>query len=152
MPTLAELSKIHIAKKDLGFSDEDYRAMLLGRYKVESSKDLTQFQTSDLLGFFKKQGWVPKLPARADHPAGKRPARPHNLESEMLGPQLQKIEALLADGKLSWAYAKAMAKRMCRKEALEFCNSDELRGIISALTIQARRVAARKVAPRKEGA
>lgn len=58
------LAKIHIAKKDLGLSDPEYRAMLAELYGVESSRGLTVPQLSQLLNHFVARGWAgPAQPA-----------------------------------------------------------------------------------------
>ena len=58
------LAKIHIAKKDLGLSDPEYRAMLSELFGVESSSRLTVPQLSQLLNHFVARGWTgPAQPA-----------------------------------------------------------------------------------------
>ena len=56
-----------------------------------------------------------------------------------LSPQMGKIEALLADAGRQWAYAHAIAKRMYRVEKLEWCDRDQLTGVISAMQNDANR-------------
>jgi len=119
----AELAKIHIAKKELGMDDSTYRAMLKQVAGVDSSKDLSAQGRALVLEHLKKAGFQ-----------GKHSGKPNNLPSSSpRSAKLGKIEALLADGKLPWAYAVAIAGRMYDKERLEFCSDDELTGIITAL-------------------
>jgi len=119
----AELAKIHIAKKELGMDDATYRAMLMQLTGFSSSKDLNAHERGKVLEHLKKSGFQ-----------GKQPGEPNNLSSSSpRAAKLGKIEALLADGKLPWAYAVAIAGRMYGKERLEFCADDELTGIITAL-------------------
>jgi phage gp16-like protein len=119
----AELAKIHIAKKELGMDDDTYRAMLKQLTGFSSSKDLNADERRKVLEHLKKAGFK-----------GQHPGKPHNLPSNSpRSAKLGKIEALLADGKLPWAYAVAIAGRMYDKERLEFCSDDELTGIIAAL-------------------
>lgn len=124
----ASVAKIHIAKNQLGMSDDTYRAMLKSVAGVTSSKDLTPQGIDKVIKHLKGLGAEFTLPKSK----GKRP---HNLHSQAdKAKQLQKIEALLADMGLHWNYAKAMAKQMYKKDALEFCGPRELTGIIAALT------------------
>jgi phage gp16-like protein len=51
------LAKIHIAKKELGMSDEEYRDMLHGRYKKDSAAKLTRWEAADLMDHFKRAGF-----------------------------------------------------------------------------------------------
>jgi phage gp16-like protein len=60
MPSRAALAKIHIATKELGFSDEAYRDLLLLQFKVESASKLTEQQAASLLDIFRRKGWKPK--------------------------------------------------------------------------------------------
>ncbi|MDI1231360.1 MAG: regulatory protein GemA [Methylobacter sp.] len=121
-----ELAKIHIAKKQLGMDDDTYRAMLMQVAGVNSAKDLTDFDRTKVLEHLKK----------VDFKGAKTfKGRPHNAGTQAANAkQLGKIEALLADAGRPWAYAASMAKRMYKKDALEFCGGRELAGIIAALS------------------
>ena len=146
---LAELAKIHIAKKELGLEDDTYRALLrrvidlnpahltaLGKTKafegVISAKYLTVLGRAAVLEHLKASGFTGKAAY---------PGKPHNTDSQTSGtaPQLRKIEALLAEAGRPWAYAATMAKHMYKKEKLEFCNSQELAGLFAGLTKNAAR-------------
>lgn len=59
------LAKIHIAKKELGLTDEAYRDMLHLHFSVASAKDLTPRQVLVLLNKLRARGWQPKSPAKA---------------------------------------------------------------------------------------
>lgn len=60
-----------------------------------------------------------------------------------LSAQLGKVEAILADAGREWAYAHALAKRLCRVERLDWCNPAQLAKVIAALQIDADRRAKR---------
>lgn len=60
MPSSADLAKIHIAKKELGLTDEAYRDMLHLHFQVDSAKDLKPQQVVVLLNKFRAKGWRPK--------------------------------------------------------------------------------------------
>jgi phage gp16-like protein len=133
------LSKIHIAKKDLGLDEATYRAAIsmISRGKTDSSAELNARERRDLVEHFKSLGWQPK-PARK---AGK--AKPRNMQRASKQPsraaQLKKIEALLTIGGKSWNYADALAKRICKVDHIAWVESSELYKIITALRKQAQR-------------
>lgn len=56
----AMLAKIHIAKKELGIADDDYRELLILNYSVRSSKELSARQQEVLLDMFRSMGWKPR--------------------------------------------------------------------------------------------
>lgn len=60
-----------------------------------------------------------------------------------LSPQMGKIEALLADAGRQWAYAHAVAKRVCKVDKLEWCTPEQLQKVIAAMQIDANRRAKR---------
>jgi len=62
--------------------------------------------------------------------------RPNNTDSNA---QMRKIEALLAEAHYPWSYAKKIAQQMYGKQQLEFLNSIELTGIITALIKDAKK-------------
>ncbi|MDO9141471.1 MAG: regulatory protein GemA [Methylobacter sp.] len=120
-----QLAKIHIAKKQLGLDDDTYRALLMQLAGVNSAKDLTSAGRASVLEHLKKVGFKGSKVYKG---------RPHNAGTKAANAkQLGKIEALLADAGRPWAYALALAKRMYKKDALEFCDGRELAGIIAAL-------------------
>ena len=65
-PSRADLARIHIAKKELAFTDEAYRDLLRVNFRVESAKDLTDEQARSMIALFKAKGWAAK-------PTGKPP-------------------------------------------------------------------------------
>ncbi|AQZ95529.1 gp16 family protein [Halopseudomonas phragmitis] len=96
-------AKIHIARQQLGLEDADYRA-LLGRVAgVTSSKQLTDRTAGRVLRELERLGFQPK-------PSNRAKGKPHNFNQQ--DAEITKIEALLADMKLPWSYADAIANRM----------------------------------------
>lgn len=126
-----QLSKIHIAKKDLGLDDETYRA-LLGRVAgVRSAKDLNPRQIGAVLAEFTRLGWE-SAPAKQK---GRKAPTAAPDRAKLVG----KIEALLAEAKRSWAYADGMALRMFKVERVEWLDPQKLQKMVAALTYDARR-------------
>jgi phage gp16-like protein len=60
MPVQKLLAKIHIAKKELGLEDSIYRDILYRKFRVGSSKSLSDSQALVLIRHFKDLGWSPK--------------------------------------------------------------------------------------------
>jgi len=126
-----QLSKIHIAKKDLGLDDETYRS-LLGRVAgVRSAKDLNPRQIGSVLAEFARLGWE-STPARKH---GRKAPKTALDRAKLVG----KIEAFLAEAKRSWAYADGMAMRMFKVERVEWLDPGQLQKMVAALTYDARR-------------
>lgn len=141
-----ELALIHVAKKQLGLDDGTYVAMLWTCGRVKSSKDLDYAGRQRVIEHLKSKGFkVDKTKAKAKH-AG----RPHNMDSAARGPQLSKIEALLADAGREWAYADGMAKRMFKVERVALCHEGQLQKLIAALTYDKQR-RAKKAEADQEG-
>jgi len=121
-----EIAKIHVLKARLGLDDDAYRAMLLEIGGAASSKDLSADGRAKVLDH------LARLAGKNAH----HPGRPRNLDQNA---QLQKIEAYLAEARRPWGYAHAMAKRICKRERLEFCTAEDLGKLIAALEYDARR-------------
>lgn len=124
----AELAKIHIAKKQLGLDEDTYRDMLWTVARVRSAKELDGAGREAVLEHLKAQGFT-----------GRRryPGRPHNIDSADRGPQLKKIEALLAEAGRPWAYADSIARRMFKRERVALCYPEELSKLIGLLMREA---------------
>jgi phage gp16-like protein len=63
--TRAMLAKVHIAKKELGLQEDDYRAVIERVTGRTSSRDCTAQQLDTLLREFKRLGWKGAPPVKA---------------------------------------------------------------------------------------
>ena len=126
-----QLSKIHIAKKDLGLDDETYRALLVRVASVRSAKDLNPRQTDAVLAEFARLGWEPTQVKKQ----GRKAPTAAPDRAKLVG----KIEAFLAEAKRSWAYADGMALRMFKVDRVEWLDPAQLQKMVAALTYDARR-------------
>ena len=141
------LAAIHATAHQLGLDDDVYRD-LVHRVSAEhgeaqrSAGKCSQKQLDAIANELRRQVGKPaKAAARAAVWAGKPKGD--------LTPQLTKIEALLADAGREWAYAHALAKRLCDGTArVEWCNPDQLAKVIAAMQIDANRRARRAQAGR----
>lgn len=130
------LAAIHLGKKELGLDDDTYRDLLEQVTGKRSAKDLNTdelvavLKRYEELGFTKPEfGTKPKVKASKEALIGK-------------------IEALLTDAELHWNYAIGIAKKMFKKEALEFCSENELYRIVAALEYRKKRAQhERRVSP-----
>lgn len=126
----------HTAAGRIGLSDEAYRAVLWDKAKVHSSKDLSLAGFRAVMDEFDRLAEEKNLVPREQHPSA---FRPRNMAAQDRAPQLKKIEALLSEAGRPWAYAQAVAQRVCKAPRLEFCNSEQLGKVIAALMYDAKR-------------
>ena len=59
----ADLAKIHLAKKDLRMSDDDYAAVMLcvSKGRTASAGELDAHERAQVLEHFKRCGWKPNM-------------------------------------------------------------------------------------------
>lgn len=131
-----KISAIHVARSQLGMEDDTYRE-LLARVSAahgpecRSAKDLDAEQLRAVLDEMRRLG--AKRPGA--HKPAQYPGTPHNMN--LLGREIATIEAQLADMKLPWSYADAIARRMYRIERVAWCRKQEqLVGVLAALHVE----------------
>lgn len=132
----AELAKIHLAATQLGMdtSDKDlnseYRAMLFSVAGERSAAKLDDQGRRAVLEHLRNCGFK-AIPRKR---VAQHPGTPHNLDREAM---LQKIEAYLADMKLPWSYADAIAKQQTGIAKVAWLRKyEDLKGIIAALHVE----------------
>lgn len=153
MATAIQIKLIHTIKGALCIDDDVYRGLLAG-FGVESSKDLRDAQAELLLRDLEQKAIAAGVWKKKEQPkAGRRPGnikRPEgqgrkDYERVSRAKQLQKIEALLTVGKRPWAYADALAEKICRTrdkmpiKRVAWVPTNQLYKIITALRKQALR-------------
>jgi len=135
----ALITKVHIAKQQLGMADDDYRDMLRrhgAMGETPSSRDMTIQQISGVLNEMIGKGWTPSAPRKA----GRKPSPARSKAA-----QIAKIEALLTDkgvrqgSPVPWSYADAIASRVCKVARVEWCTSQQLGKVIAALECSKKR-------------
>ena len=124
---------VHIGKNKLGLDDGTYRHMLLEVTGKESSKDCTAAALRKVVDHMEQHGFKVT-------PAKKHQTKKPDTAAAKKG-LIDKIEALLTVGHKPWEYAETMAKHMYKVDALTFCNTRQLRGIITALTKHQQKIA-----------
>lgn len=125
--TRAQQAKIHIARQELCMDDDSYRAVLKRIAGVHSSSQLSSKTATTVLDELVRLGWKPKKtnPAKG---------KPHNFNSHSMPVMMTKVEALLADMNLSWAYVDAIANQMFGIQRCAWLRSEkQLKALIAAL-------------------
>lgn len=146
----ALLAKIHVAKKQLGLTEDEYRALLDGHFGAASAADLGLTDLKRLVLVMADYGFKPSK-GHARRGLSRRREIPATLthDGDNLGREslMKKIGAQLAEkGRaegtdVPWGYAVAILKRQSGgvTRCFEHATPEQLRGVIAALTRDARR-------------
>ncbi|MDB5802294.1 MAG: hypothetical protein JWL63_3233 [Rhodocyclales bacterium] len=124
---------IQAARRAMDLDEDTYRELLMRIGGKSSSKFLTLEGADKVLDEMNRlQGREQKVT-----PAGVTKGRPDiaSLSADRQ-PLMRKVEALVLDMKLSWSYARAIAKRMHGVEHMEWCSPEQLVDIVTALTVE----------------
>lgn len=62
MPSQAMLAKIHIAKKELGLDDTEYRELLCGVTGKTSAGEMDNTEAAEVIKVLIEKGWQPGIP------------------------------------------------------------------------------------------
>ncbi|MEO5363430.1 MAG: regulatory protein GemA [Magnetococcus sp. DMHC-8] len=149
-PLISLRARVHIARKQLGLNEEEYRALLQGVTGKESSKGMSQKEMEQVLMECARLGWRPTAPAAAPAstatatpPAGRWLRRPGNWDNPDKNPMYRKLYALICANGWNWGYVRGTAKKMFEAQkgdvVLEFLTGAELHSLVSALQIAANR-------------
>ncbi len=134
----ADLARIHCLARDLGLSRAEYEDVVFVVARCRSAGDLDHAGRAHLIEHLSARLHTPR-PRSVPRGFGQKPIVPEDRR-----PLIDKMEALLADAARPWNYARAMAKRMCGVDQLEWCTAEQLRKIVAALSYDQRRRAARE--------
>jgi phage gp16-like protein len=125
---------VHASKRQLALDDDTYRALLERVTGKRSAAELDAVQLRRVLSEMRRLGAAQPTQAR---PQGRSkpahyPGTPHNIDS--LPAQIEVVEALLTEMRLSWCYADAIAKRMFRVERVAWLKDEkQVVAILAAL-------------------
>ena len=86
------LAKVHIAKKELGLADDNYRAIMRRVTGKASSGVCSDIELQQLLAEFKRLGWKPKTNGAAS--GTKKSGKPHVRKVYALWGELDRAGAL----------------------------------------------------------
>jgi len=122
-----EKAILHIAKQQLGMSDEAYSDML-GSVGVSSSKELDFQRFDELMERLKGAGFRKIHKSARKSGMDKKPPRGK-------AAMLSYMEAILADMNLPWPYADGMSKRMFGIERVRFLTEEQTYKLLQALIV-----------------
>lgn len=136
-----DLKLIHAARRQMAWDENTYRSILERVTGKGSAALLNAKERKAVLDDFSRLGW--KVKNRKGHrkPGGV------GVDRQAL---VNKIEAYLAEAQRPWAYADALAKRICKVDSVRFCEPDQLRKLVAALEYDRQRRAKRPQPPTKE--
>lgn len=121
---------IHIAKAQVGMSDEEYRD-LLGSVGVESSKDLTGKTFAQVMSRFEKLGFQTTSKTRSQRKVSNLPKDKKQL--------MKKLEAIILDMDLSWAYVDGIARKRFKVDAAQWLGGEELFKLVQMMAVYQKR-------------
>ncbi|ECQ1030377.1 regulatory protein GemA [Salmonella enterica subsp. enterica serovar Stanley] len=128
--TTSLIRVIKTGQSRLGWDDATYKGVLLRLTGKSSSTKCSIRELEDVKEYMHSQGF----PRQAPEGKGRRP-KVANRRKAMLA----KIEALLADSGLSWAYAEGIASRMYGQKVIEWLDDEQLHSVMVALIQRARK-------------
>ncbi|EAZ0410041.1 regulatory protein GemA [Salmonella enterica subsp. enterica serovar Oranienburg] len=124
------IGAIKAGQSFLGWDDATYRGVLYRLTGKRSSTTCSIRELEDVKEYMHSQGY----PRKAPKGKGRRPNVAMCRKA-----MLAKIEALLAEGGLSWAYAEGIAAHMYKQRVIEWLDDEQLHGVMVALIKQAHR-------------
>lgn len=104
------LAKVHIAKKELGLLDDDYRDILGREFGVTSSAALADRELENLVSYFKSKGWKNRKP----EDRGKKSAAQVAALKERIGQEVLHSE-MTADR------MRGLVRKFCGVDDLQWC-------------------------------
>ena len=123
----AKKAMIHVAKKQTGMSEEEYRDLLSG-VGVSTSKDLNNKTFGEVMDRFKELGFKPKRSRR----------NTNNLPGSKSA-LMKKLEAIILDMDLDWSYVDAIAKSRFKVDRAQWLEPGPLRKLVQMMVIHQKR-------------
>ena len=130
-----QIALLHTAKKSLGLTEDDYRA-LLGSVGAESAKEMTDGQFDRVVRRLRDAGFRP-VQRKKGKPKPSWPKHKRHMTA--------KIEAILKELKLEWSYADGIAKQMFGIERVSWLDPDQLFKVMAALIYRQWKVRKEKI-------
>ncbi|MER2558846.1 MAG: regulatory protein GemA [Candidatus Competibacter denitrificans] len=125
-----DLKLIHIAKKQMAWDENTYRAILERITGKASAAELNAQQRNAVIDEFVRLGWKIK-----SHKSHRKPGAVPEDRQRLVW----KIGAYLADAGRVWAYADGIARRVCKVDSVRFCTPEQLHKIVAALEYDQKR-------------
>lgn len=109
------LAKIHIAKADMGLTDDEYEAILQG-FKVTSARDMTIRQMENFIKLMRRYGWCPLSTKRYR-------ARKPDYDADLVAALKKRVEEEIPNIKKGPERMPGLVKKICGVDALIWCRS-----------------------------
>lgn len=117
---------IHIAKAQVGMTDPEYRD-LLGSVGAKSSKDLNNKTFDQVMVRFEAFGFKTKSKTRKTRKVSNLPRSKQAM--------MKKLEAIILDMGLTWAYVDAIAKKRFGVDAAQWLEGEELFKLVQMMAV-----------------
>jgi len=108
------LAKVHIAKKELGIIDDDYRGILGREFGVTSSAALADRELESLVDYFKSKGWRPQ---KSDPPEADKGQRQEAQVAALRGRVRQEAEDMGMEARR----LRALTRKICGMDFADWC-------------------------------
>lgn len=136
-----ELAAIHLGKKQLGMDEATYRDMLWTVARVRSAADLDEAGRRQVLEHLRARGFTKRerpAPARGGNTPQRRPTRTHY--TSFKEPLLHRLHEQMNEAGVNERYVNGMVKRICKVDAIEFCDAEGLRKLVAAMEYHLQRM------------
>ena len=130
MISKAKKAVIHIAKAQVGMNDVEYRD-LLGSVGVESSVDLNNKTFAQVMARFEKFGFQTTSKTRSRR-------KVNNLPKDKQ-PLMKKLEAIILDMDLTWAYVDSIARSRFKVETAQWLDGEKLFKLVQMMSVHQKR-------------
>ena len=134
MASKKNLAKIHIAKKELGLTDEIYRDILRNLTGQDSAARINDNQADKVLRLFISKGWKPKY--QQELPGITIPKDPQSKKIQAMWITLHKAGVVKNGSDLALL---SFVKRVAQCDRLEWCRDIDKSNIIETLKAWAKR-------------
>lgn len=131
----AQLATIHVMAGRLKLDDDTYRALLERLTGKRSAADMDFRQRVVVLDELRRLSGDTARRMRRTVPP---PGAPQGVREE-LAAMIGKLEAMVAELDLSWAYVDGMSKRMFHVDKAQWCTAEQLHKLVAALSFHQRR-------------
>ncbi|MCD4678044.1 MAG: regulatory protein GemA [Desulfobacula sp.] len=126
----AKKAVIHIAKAQMGMSDEEYRD-LLSSVGVASSVDLNNKTFAQVMSKFENLGFQTTSKTRSGRKVNNLPVNKKKL--------MTKLEAIILDMDLSWGYVDSIAKSRFKVATAQWLEGDDLFKLAQMMVVHQKR-------------
>jgi phage gp16-like protein len=126
-----KIKVIHVAKKQVGMTEDEYRD-LLGSVGASSSTELTKDAFGKVMARFEALGF------RTTSKWRKRPRKVAGLPMSKRA-IMAKLEAILLDMDLPWAYADGIAQKRFGVETVQWLAAEDLHAVLKMMIYHQKR-------------